>query len=177
MHRMLSGGSILGVDVSQIGEIHQAYSYGSSLSGWQVFFSRINPFKDVVRAPRILETLFRSADIKSVQRINETRELLDTLIVPDVKDYPLLDFKSFPEISNVGYKEARRVLGESQSYAELRNDHPETPDVTDQIEDGVVVPGEISDEDSEVVQMQPPAAAQDLNNAASDDGTEESKAI
>ena len=163
MHRLMSGGSILGVDVSQIGEIHQAYSYGSSLSGWQVFLSRINPFKDPLRAPRIIETLFRSADIKSFQRINETRELLDTLIVPDVKDFALLDFKSYPEISDIGYEEAMRVIAASQSLAEVEC-HSDT--VSDN-----------GQEEKEVTQSLPQPAAQGSNNELSDDGTEEPKAI
>ena len=128
-----------------------------------MFLSRINPFKDPLRAPRIIETLFRSADIKSFQRINETRELLDTLIVPDVKDFALLDFKSYPEISDIGYEEAMRVIAASQSLAEVEC-HSDT--VSDN-----------GQEEKEVTQSLPQPAAQGSNNELSDDGTEEPKAI
>ena len=110
MDRLLSGGSLLGVDVSQIGEIKKAYSFGTSVSGWQVFFSRINPFMKKFASPRMIETLFRATDIKGFQRISETRELLDILIVPDVSQITLLDFKSFPQISEIGYEAALKVL-------------------------------------------------------------------
>lgn len=110
MDRLLAGGSIIGVDVSQIGEIKQAYSYGSSISGWQVLMNRLNPLKDGVRVPRIIETLLRATDIKSFERIAETRELLDTLIVPEVADFPLLEFRKFPEISDIGYQAAMKVI-------------------------------------------------------------------
>ena len=100
----------MGVDVSQIGEIKKAYSFGTSVSGWQVFFSRVNPFMKKFASPRMIETLFRATDIKGFQRIAETRELLDVLIVPDVSKITLLDFKSFPEISEIGYEAALEVL-------------------------------------------------------------------
>lgn len=110
MHRLLAGGSIVGVNVSQIGEIKKLYNYGTSLSGWKVFLSRINPFRESIRAPRIAETLFRAADIKSIQRLNETSEMLDVLIEPDVSEIALLDFKSFSKISDIGYAAANEVL-------------------------------------------------------------------
>ena len=110
MHRLLAGGSIIGCNVSQIGEIKKLYNYGTSLSGWSVFLNRINPFRDSIRAPRIAETLFRAADIKSIQRLNETSEMLDVLIEPDVSEFALLDFKSFSKISDIGYAAANEVL-------------------------------------------------------------------
>jgi len=110
MHKLLSGGSLLGVDVSQIGEIKKAYNYGTSVSGWHILLSKINPFMKKVASPRMIETLFRATDIKGFQRIAETRELLDILIVPDVSEITLLDFKSFPEISEIGYEAAMKVL-------------------------------------------------------------------
>ncbi len=110
MDRLLAGGSIIGVDVSQIGDIKQAYSFGSSVSGWQVLINRLNPMKDGVRVPRIVETLLRATDIKSFERIAQTRELLDTLIIPDVGEFQLLEFKKFPEISDIGYQTALKVL-------------------------------------------------------------------
>ncbi|MEE9320690.1 MAG: cyclic nucleotide-binding domain-containing protein [Granulosicoccus sp.] len=111
MHRCLGGsGNIIGVNVSQIPERFDYYDYGTALSGWKVFLSRINPFRPSIRIPRLVETLLRSTDIKSIIRLNETRALLEILVEPDVSDIPLLDFKKYATISEIGYQAALEVF-------------------------------------------------------------------
>ena len=111
MHRRLGGrGNIIGVNVSQIPEQFHYYDFGTSLSGWQVLLSRITPFADRIRIPRIAETLLRATDIKSIERLNEARRSLEVLIEPNVRSISLLDFKSYERISELGYQEARTVF-------------------------------------------------------------------
>lgn len=110
MEEKLAGGSIIGVNTSQIDEVREFYNYGTSLSGWKLFFSKINPFSNRIRAPKIAETLFRATDIKSIQQLNETKKHLDILIEPEINHFPLLEFKSFEEISEIGYREALEVM-------------------------------------------------------------------
>lgn len=108
MHNKLGGtGSIIGVNVSQIAELRALYDYGTSLSGWQVLLSRLNPFQPRMKIPRIAETLLRSTDIKSITRLNETKALLDVLVEPDVSEISLLDFKSYARIADIGYEKAK----------------------------------------------------------------------
>jgi len=113
MQEQLGGrGSIVGVNVSQIVEIREYYNYGTSLSGWHALLSRLNPFAKKIRIPRLVETLLRSTDIKSIIRLNETKAMLDVLIEPDVSEIPLMEFKSYKRISEIGYREAVKVLTE-----------------------------------------------------------------
>jgi len=113
MHNQLDGrGSVIGVNVSQIVEIREYYNYGTSLSGWQALASRVNPFAKRIRIPRLVETLLRSTDIKSIIRLNETKAMLDILIEPDVSGIPLMEFKSYKKISDIGYEAATNVLVE-----------------------------------------------------------------
>ncbi len=113
MHERLGGkGNIIGVNVSQIVEMREYYDFGTSLSGWQVLLSRVNPFSTKIRIPRLVETLLRSTDIKSITRLNETKAMLDVLVEPDVSHIPLMEFKSFRKISDIGYKEALAVFTE-----------------------------------------------------------------
>jgi len=113
MHEQLGGrGSIIGVNVSQIVEIRAYYNYGTSLSGWHVLFSRINPFTKKIRIPRLVETLLRSTDIKSIIRLNETKAMLDVLVEPNVSEIPLMEFKSYKRISEIGYEAAEKVFAE-----------------------------------------------------------------
>lgn len=118
MQQRLDGkGSIIGVNVSQIVEIREYYNYGTSLSGWHVLLSRLNPFAKKIRIPRLVETLLRSTDIKSIIRLNETKAMLDVLIEPKVSEIPLMEFKSYKKISDIGYEEAQKVLAEHQLIA------------------------------------------------------------
>jgi len=113
MHEQLGGnGSIIGVNVSQIVELREYYNYGTSLSGWHVLISKLNPFATNIRIPRLVETLLRSTDIKSIIRLNETKAMLDVLIEPNVSEIPLMEFKSYKRISEIGYEEALKVLDE-----------------------------------------------------------------
>ena len=85
MHERLGGtGDIIGVNVSEVPERFAYYDYGTSLSGWRVLLSRLNPFRPSIRNPRIAETLLRSTDIKGIDRLNQTREMLEVLVEPDV---------------------------------------------------------------------------------------------
>lgn len=103
---LLFGGKLIGVNVSQIQALEENYNYGPSLSGWRILRRKFNPFKESIKAPRILETLLRSNDIKSVESMNHSRRLLDILIEPNVHSYSLLDFGSYKDISEIGYDTA-----------------------------------------------------------------------
>ena len=111
MHERLGGtGDIIGVNVSEVPERFAYYDYGTSLSGWRVLLSRLNPFRPSIRNPRIAETLLRSTDIKGIDRLNQTREMLEVLVEPDVGAIALLDFKAYASTAEIGYAEARRVF-------------------------------------------------------------------
>lgn len=111
MKRKLGGkGFIIGVNVSQISEQFNYYDFGTTLSGWRIFLSRINPFEQSIKIPRIVETLLRSTDIKSIERLNAECALLDVLVEPNVRSISLLDFKSYELISQIGYEEASKVF-------------------------------------------------------------------
>lgn len=111
MHERLGGSaSIIGVNVSEVPEKFDQYDFGPCLSGWEVLGSRLNPFTPTVRYPRIAETLLRSTDIKGIDRLNQTRAMIEILVEPPVSDIALLDFKRYAEISDIGYAEARKVF-------------------------------------------------------------------
>lgn len=120
MQQRLGGrANIIGVNVSQIPEQFNYYDFGTTLSGWQVLFSRLNPWADTIRIPRIAETLLRATDIKSIERLNEARNSLEVLVEPNVRSISLLDFKSYALISDLGYEEARRVFARHGLCPEL----------------------------------------------------------
>ncbi|ASJ75108.1 cyclic nucleotide-binding domain-containing protein [Granulosicoccus antarcticus] len=134
MHERLGGrGNIIGVNVSHIPEQFHYYDFGTSLSGWQVLLSRLNPFADRIRIPRIAETLLRATDIKSIERLNEARRSLEVLIEPNVRSISLLDFKSYAQTSELGYQEARKVFARHGLCPEVATEtvSPVSDDLTD----------------------------------------------
>ncbi len=110
LKRLGGKGTLIGVNVSHIPEQFNYYDFGTSLSGWQVLMSRINPFVETIRIPRMVETLLRATDIKSIERINEARNSLQILVEPNVRSISLMDFKSYAKISELGYEEAKLVF-------------------------------------------------------------------
>jgi len=114
-------GELIGVNVSQINEVKHNYDFGTTLSGWSVFWSRINPFRPAREIPRIVETLLRSTDIKGIERLQELKGGLDVLIEPNVVEVSLLDFKSYADIADIGYKAAQEAFEvyESESPSPL----------------------------------------------------------
>jgi len=116
MRRRLGGqGELIGVNVSQINEVAHNYDFGTTLSGWHVFWTRLNPFQSARRVPRLVETLLRSTDIKGIERLLELKNGLDLLVEPDVSAISLLDFKSYARISDIGYEAAREAFDEYES--------------------------------------------------------------
>lgn len=120
MEDRLCGGVLIGSNASQIDEIREFYNYGNHLSGWRAFFNNINPFTPRTRYPKIAETLLRATDIKGVEQLNHTRQLLDVLIEPDIRHIPLLSFRSYEKISNLGYQEAQTEFHNSTLLARSR---------------------------------------------------------
>lgn len=110
LQRLGGKGNIIGVNVSDIPEQFNYYDYGTSLSGWQVLLSRINPFATSIRIPCMVETLLRATDIKTIERLNDARSSLEVLVEPNVRSISLLDFSSYEKISELGYEEARQVF-------------------------------------------------------------------
>jgi predicted acylesterase/phospholipase RssA/CRP-like cAMP-binding protein len=110
LDRLGGKGNIIGVNVSHIPEQFNYYDFGTTLSGWEVLLSRLNPFVETIRIPRMLETLLRSTDIKSIERLNVARNSIQVLVEPNVRSIALMDFKSYKKISELGYQEAKEVF-------------------------------------------------------------------
>ncbi len=143
LKRLGGKGNMIGVNVSHIPEQFNYYDFGTSLSGWQVLLSRLNPFVESIRIPRMVETLLRATDIKSIERINEARSSLQILVEPNVRSISLMDFKSYEKISELGYEEAKEVFarhglcGAAGCSVPIRV--PEKENIT--VEVGIPIPG------------------------------------
>jgi len=121
MRTKCEGGIIIGVNMSPAREMVEDYQFGSSISGWQVLWSRINPFIEPTNVPNLAANLMRSMEIGSVYRIKTTETQADVLIQPDVEGYGMLDFDCYEPIIEIGYKAAKEQLSQIQNLIHSKN--------------------------------------------------------
>jgi NTE family protein/lysophospholipid hydrolase len=110
MRGFCEGGTIIGIDVTRDRSQTEQYDFGPSVSGWQVLWSRINPFAPRIQVPSILNNLARTMDVNSAYRIAATRHLADLIIRLPVESFGTLDFPSYEEIIRIGYEATRTCL-------------------------------------------------------------------
>jgi len=103
-------GRVIGVNVSQAHEPEGAFHFGSSISGWQVLWSRLNPFGEPIHAPSLASNLVRSLEISSEYQMKTSECLADVIIQPQVSQYGMLDFASYEPIAEAGYQVAIKEL-------------------------------------------------------------------
>jgi predicted acylesterase/phospholipase RssA/CRP-like cAMP-binding protein len=115
MRDLCEGGTVIGVNVSPPKEMTEAYEFGTSISGWQVLWSRINPFARQIHVPNLAANLVRTLEVDSVYLLKSTQSLADLLIQPDVKGFASLDFAAYEPISEIGYQTAREQLAQWQA--------------------------------------------------------------
>lgn len=118
MRSLCEGGAVIGVNVSPPEEETEAYQFGTSVSGWQVLWSRINPFVKRLPVPTLGANLMRSLEVNSVYQIRSQQGLADLLIQPEVKQYQILAFAAYESIAEAGYQAAREQLAQYRGSVE-----------------------------------------------------------
>ena len=76
------------------------------LSGWRITAKRLNPRSERSSVPGIMEVLLRVTEVGSV----DYGEQADVLFRPPVDDFALLDFSTYREVMEVGYRHASEVF-------------------------------------------------------------------
>jgi predicted acylesterase/phospholipase RssA len=115
MQDLCEGGTVIGVSVSPPKEMATDYEFGTSISGWQVLWSRINPFAQRLQVPNLAANLIRALEINSIHQKKSMLKVADLLIEPDVKRFASLDFAAYEAIAEVGYQVARERLAAWQA--------------------------------------------------------------
>lgn len=100
---MVETGPVMAVDLGFTVRQRVVYDYGEYLSGWKVFWSRINPFTKKIEAPDIVGLMMRANALASINATAEQVAHADLILHPPVSDYGLYDFEAYEEIANAGY--------------------------------------------------------------------------
>ncbi len=110
MRQFCGRGTVIGVNVSPSEEMTYTFQDKAGISGWQILWSRVNPFAKPIETPSLIANIMRAMEINSVHQINNRQRLADVLIQPDVGQFGMLDFGSYQQISEAGYLAAREEL-------------------------------------------------------------------
>ncbi|PKN94048.1 MAG: hypothetical protein CVU44_06490 [Chloroflexi bacterium HGW-Chloroflexi-6] len=110
MRELCPTGTVIGVDLSTSSPVNGQYNFGPSLSGWQVLFSRLNPFVKEIKAPNLVDVVGGIVYSNNRYRLNEVWRCADLLIHVPVEAYGLLEFDKYRQIIELGYQSTREQL-------------------------------------------------------------------
>jgi predicted acylesterase/phospholipase RssA/CRP-like cAMP-binding protein len=88
-------------------------------SGFEILWSKINPFGSRAEIPGIFEILYRTMNLSTQARLLQTRDQADWLIEPPVKDFGITDFKAFETLVEMGYRHTVELIEEMKRNPEL----------------------------------------------------------
>jgi len=103
-------GLLIGSNVSPHRERPYPHTFGESISGWQVLWSRVNPFGQPLRVPTLAGTILRTMEVNSLYQRRTAEQLADVLIEPDVREFNFLDFAAYRELEQRGYEAGRAAV-------------------------------------------------------------------
>ncbi|OQY45525.1 MAG: hypothetical protein DRR08_29175 [Candidatus Parabeggiatoa sp. nov. 2] len=79
-------------------------------SSWEVFWSRIIPFKKPVKVPSIPEILLNATLVNSTQKAKQIKMEADFYIRPPVESFKLLEFTALEKLVEIGYQYAKSEI-------------------------------------------------------------------
>jgi predicted acylesterase/phospholipase RssA/CRP-like cAMP-binding protein len=103
-------GVVLAVDVSEQLEFKSTLAESYTVSGWKVLWRRLKPFAKPMDVPNILNTLYRTTTVGSVQLIERAKTEADVYMNPPVTAFGVFDWRSIDKIIERGYRDAMRRL-------------------------------------------------------------------
>ncbi len=105
--RRLYRGAIIAVDVNPYA-FHAtlvSQDYGESLSGWQILWSRLNPFGRKLRVPSIQTILERATRLGGIRQSNELLHGSgDLYIRPATDEFGVFEMNKLDTIADLGYR-------------------------------------------------------------------------
>jgi len=109
MRRYCEQGPVMAVNVSPRVS-HQSWDIEPYQSGWSILANRLNPFGPSKRTPSIAGTVLRSLDTNAVSRLRQYEDVADLVIVPDVKEFSILDWDSHHAVIERGRVAGREAI-------------------------------------------------------------------
>ncbi|HYC66511.1 MAG TPA: patatin-like phospholipase family protein [Reyranellaceae bacterium] len=113
--RKLRRGATIGIDIDTAGTLAAGADVAEPWSAWEFFSRMMWRRKETLPIPSIVRILLRSALVSSAARAIEDRAAADLLIVPPVSHFDLLDWTSFDEAVEIGYRSTMEALDKAKT--------------------------------------------------------------
>jgi NTE family protein/lysophospholipid hydrolase len=126
MKELCHGGCVIALDVTPPVDLTHKEPFPEGLSGWRVLGRRLNPFMKKVEVPPLASVLMRTTLLGSASKQNLMARQADLVIRPPLEQFGLLEFKSYEQIVEIGYKHALEEL-EAWSASRPGPDIPASP--------------------------------------------------
>ncbi len=110
MAKLCESKNLIGVVISPFKEKKRQYDYDYYISGWRVFWHKLNPFNKRLRLPTPANTLVWAMEINGRRVSRDQQETVDLLITPDVRQFKVTDYSRWRELVQVGYEAALEPL-------------------------------------------------------------------
>lgn len=106
-------GTVIALDVGGSPDPpYESEPYESSLSGWKVLWSRINPFAKPIKVPGLGRVMMGVAMISNGASIEVTRQIADFYMRLDPGNIGLFEFDAYAESAENGYQSSKKTLAE-----------------------------------------------------------------
>ncbi len=104
--RELHSGPIVLSAIIPHSKLNIPFTYEEFPSNWQLFWKQVNPFSKAIEFPGVVDLIAMAATFNSIRNSDRSYAAADLVLVPPLEQYPVLDFKKFGEIAEVGYNYA-----------------------------------------------------------------------
>jgi len=101
-------GTVIAVDVSS--KVHQKVDYTELPSPWKVLLGRWLPFARKYRVPSLTTLMLKATEIGTLEHSRQHGKMADLLIDPPVRQFGMMEVKSFDRIVRAGYDRAKELL-------------------------------------------------------------------
>jgi predicted acylesterase/phospholipase RssA len=119
MKQRNGGGPIIASDVSAPVDLQVTTDFGPYLSGWRLFWQRLNPFVKSPDIPSLGATIMRSSLLSSAQALDTAKAMADIYIYPPVEKYGTLEFTAMEAIVDLGYTYGQKMVQEWRKAGKL----------------------------------------------------------
>lgn len=118
--RRTISGAVIAVDAGKLGTAHPAFDFKESVSGWQLFWNKLNPLGgNKIEAPNIVELMSRMVIVAGHGQMKQQLAKADVPIQLPLEDFELFEDARSRDLEQIGYRTTRDVV------AKWLAEHPE----------------------------------------------------
>ncbi|MDX1613702.1 MAG: cyclic nucleotide-binding domain-containing protein [Candidatus Promineifilaceae bacterium] len=110
MADLLESDRVIGVQFAAKRGGKRQFGFDTSLSGWRLLLSRLNPFGRALRAPSLAGLLLQAMIVHSEYRAHAQEAVASLVIRPDVSRFGFLEFDRYKELAEAGHTAALDAL-------------------------------------------------------------------